>query len=123
MNKIVLTSVSVRKVVALVLTLALVFGWSAIAFAQTSSEAQYGSPTETAAGNPAVAGGTEAKIGSAEAKAGEAEAKVAEAKAKAEGAKAKVLPATGGPLLPLVALGALALGATGMLVLRQVGRR
>ncbi len=38
-------------------------------------------------------------------------------------AKAKVLPATGGPLLPPVALGAFALGATGLLVLRQLGRR
>lgn len=30
-----------------------------------------------------------------------------------------VLPATGGPLLPLLALGALALGATGLLVSRR----
>jgi hypothetical protein len=102
-GKTVLTPVGV-KVVSLVLVLALVFGWSATAYAQTSAKAQYGNPAPRVT-VPGGGGGT------------------ASAKGGGGTAKAKVLPATGGPLLPPVALGAFALGATGLFVLRQLGRR
>jgi len=99
MSKTILTRVGVRKVISLVLVLVLVFGWSAIAYAQTSADAQYGNPAPkvTVSGG---GGGTETGAGIGE-----------------------VLPATGGPLLPLVAIGTFALGTTGLLVLRRADRR
>ena len=90
----------VRKVVPLVLALVLIL-WSATAHAQTPTEAQYGDPTATSSGNIVTSS----------------------ASAAGGGSSAEVLPATGGPLLSLGALGILALSATGLLVLREVGRR
>ena len=103
MGKTILTPVGVKDV-SQVLVLVLVFGWSATAYAQTSAKAQYGNPAPKVTA-PGGGGGA------------------ASAKGGGGTAKAKVLPATGGPLLPPVALGAFALGATGLLVLRQLARR
>lgn len=91
----------VRGVVLLVLVAVLLFGWSATAYAQTSASAQYGNPAPTVTVSSGSSGG--ASGGGA--------------------ATTSVLPATGGPQFSLVALGALALSATGLLVLQRANRR
>ncbi len=112
MSKSTTTSVSIRLVLALTVTLAMLVSWTAVANAQqTSADVQYGSPTAAgvaaiaSAGEPASAGyvggtGTAGYVGAT-----------------------GVLPATGGPLLQLAALGTLALASTGLLVLRHHSRR
>ena len=85
-----------RLVLALVLVLALAFGSPAVAYAQTSFNAQYGSPT--AAGEAAIA---------------------ASGPSSAASPATGVLPATGGTLLPLVGLGTLVLSCAGLLALRR----
>jgi hypothetical protein len=94
-----------KKLMLLVSMLAMVLLAAAPAFAQPV-EAQYGAPTATPGGNPAMSGNTPSG-----------------GPAGGGGASAGVLPATGGPLLPLAALGALALGATSVLVRWQAGRQ
>lgn len=97
---------SVRRIVLLVLAVgvavALTIGFSAAAQANPSA-GQYGNPAGTASGNPAASGNAPAS--SAPGSGG-------------GGVGASVLPATGGPLIVLVALGGLALGSTGLLALR-----
>lgn len=93
----------VRGVVLLVLVAVLLFGWSATANAQTSASAQYGNPAPTVTASSGNSGGASGGVGGA--------------------ATTSVLPATGGPQFSLVALGALALSATGLLVLQQANRR
>ena len=114
MSKIILTPVSV-KVVPLVLLLVLVFGWNATAYAQTSADGQYASPTMTASGNPTATGdlpNTETEV-TASGNPLETE----------DTPSIGVLPATGGSLLPLVALATFALGATSLLILWQITRQ
>ncbi len=108
MSKSAVLSVGVRRIVPLFLALALVLSWTAAAHAQPSA-GQYGNPTATASGNPA-ASGNDASADAAGAAPGGAPS-------------ATVLPLTGGPLLVLVALGGLALGSTGLFVLRRNSRR
>lgn len=47
-----------RKIVPLILVLALTLGCVAVAYAQTPSDAQYSSPTATKSGNPKASGNT-----------------------------------------------------------------
>ncbi len=119
--------VGVRYVAPLVLAL-LALGWAATAYAQDSANAQYGSPTASPSGNPAAAGkaggGGASKAGGVSTSGGGSGGGSGGAQKGGGGAKVKVLPATGGiSLLPVVALGAVALGATGVLVLRRSGSR
>jgi hypothetical protein len=121
MSKGTTTTVSIRLVLALTVTLAMLLSWTAVANAQrTSADVQYGSPTAAgeaaiaSSGDPASAGyvggtGTEGYVGGTG----------TEGYVGATG----VLPATGGPLLQLAALGTLALASTGLLVLRHHSRR
>ncbi len=103
MSKSTTTSVSIRLVLALTVTLAMLVSWTAVANAQqTSADVQYGSPTAAGVAAIASSGGT--------------------GNAGYVGATG-VLPATGGPLLQLAALGTLALASTGLLVLRHHSRR
>jgi hypothetical protein len=81
--------------------------WTTVAYAQTSNDAQYGSPT--ASGEAAIA---EAGVSSA-----------ASSASASASASPGVLPSTGGPLVQLVALGAFAAASTGLLVLRLHGSR
>lgn len=82
--------VNTHLLVSLVLALILTFGWATFAYAQTSSDTQYGSPTASggAAGHSAVAA-------------------------------ISVLPSTGGPMIPFAVLGGLALCAAGVLAIRR----
>ncbi len=139
-----------HQILASIVALALAFGYMASAHAQTPEEAQYGSPTKTAAGNPAASGKAaspddaapnseeaEASEASAPAKAAPGSEKAAASKAdkasapktsantgaKGKGGSAKVLPATGGQSLPLIVLGTVALSAVGLLAVRRADRR
>ena len=118
MGKSVSTHLGVRKLLFVALALALVFGWGTTAQAQTPAKAQYGNPTATAAGNP----GASASASNGDAPAPDAPGGSGGSKGDARGGAVTsgVLPATGGPLLPL---GALALGATSLLVLSRIIRR
>ena len=110
-------SVGIRWLVSVIIALALMIGWAAVAHAQTSADAQYQSPTATASGNPA-ASGTSAGGG-----AGGGGVSGGASGGSGGSTSARVLPATGGLALPLVILSTLALGATGMLVVRQANRQ
>ncbi len=95
-------SLIARKFLILALVISLALGWSAAANAQTSFEGQYGDPMasgQQAIESPGAASGT----GSA--------------------AVAGVLPDTGGLMFPFFALGVLALGSAGLLMLRRNSRR
>lgn len=114
-------TVSIRLVISLIVTLTILTSWTAVAHAQQRPhDVQYGSPTATGeaaiersgyAGTAGSAGGT-GYVGSASGTGTASYAGVA-----------SVLPATGGPLLQLAALGTLALASTGLLVLRLHSRR
>ncbi len=56
MSRSISANVRAYRILASIVALALAFGYMASAHAQTPDEAQYGSPTETAAGNPAASG-------------------------------------------------------------------
>lgn len=102
MSLVSVASLIARKFLILVLVTALVVGWSAAAEAQTSFDDQYGDPLSS--GQEAIeSSGDVSDPGSV--------------------AAAGVLPDTGGPMLPFFALGALALGSTGLLMLRHNSRR
>ena len=88
----------------------MLLSWTAAAHAQTSREAQHGSPT--ASGEAAIMGSD------LSATAGSASARSAASATAGYAGITGVLPATGGPLVQLVALGAVALTSTGLLVLR-----
>lgn len=101
-----LRSLVARQFLILALAMAFIFGWAAVANAQTSFENQYGDPM--ASGREAIessgaSSGTQSGTQSV--------------------AAAGVLPDTGGSMFPFVALGALALGSTGLLMLRHNRRR
>lgn len=100
---------SLRLVSAAFISLALMLCLASIAFAQTSSDAQYGSPTESGEQAIESAGGA-AAIGVAAPSSGGA---------AATGVPLGVLPDTGGSSLVFLALGVLSLGAVILLVLRQ----
>lgn len=112
----------------LALVLTLVFGWTALAHAQTSFEGQYGSPT--ASGEDAIEASTDASGGAPAASGGSAltasggvePSPGGSGSASSSGSSSliAVLPDTGGPLLPLLALGTLALGFAGTLALRRL---
>lgn len=113
MSKSILTFMGVRRVIPLVIVLALIFGWAAVAFAQTSAGGQYGNPTRTAAGNPGSSGNPSSSGGGGGGSSG----------GGGGGGPGGItsLPATGGPLLPLVAGGSLlVLGSAGLLALRRL---
>ena len=116
------SSVGVRQIIPLVLALGLVItiSWATAAYAQTSAEAQYANPAPKAAA-PATTGGVGGKAagGSGGAPTGGVGSKAAGGSGRGAPQNLKVLPSTGGPLLPLAGLGALALGATGLLALQR----
>jgi hypothetical protein len=127
-SKSVSAPVRIRRIAWLIIALALVLNWTTVARAQSLEDAQYDSPTATASGNPAASGYV-AALGDPGAEkagdpgAGKATASGGASKAGEGSTKLQILPATGGTLLPLIALGTLALGATGLLVLQQTSRR
>ena len=76
----------------------LALSWAAVAYAQASADAQYGSPTATASGSSARSIGGGGALGGSE--------------ASGASISAKILPLTGGgPVLPLVALSTLVLSS------------
>jgi len=124
---------STRLVLALAVTVVMLLGlmsWTAVAYAQNRpNDVQYGSPTES--GEAAIErSGNSATTGSAGGSGYEGSAGGSGYEGSAGGSGyrgsagvAGVLPATGGPLLQLAALGTLALASTGLLVLRHHNRR
>ena len=109
MSKSVLSSRNVSTVLLLIVTLILLTSSVTAAYAQTSREAQYDSPTASG----------EAAIQASELSGVEGSAGASSASAGVTG----VLPSTGGPLVQLIAVAALALSSTGLLVLRQYRAR
>jgi LPXTG cell wall anchor motif len=99
---------------SLTLMLALLFVWTVGAYAQTSFEGQYGNPT--ASGEAALAASGH-NSGSVDPSSGSTDSP---ASAMGVLPLTGVLPDTGGPLLPLFALGVLALGFAGILLLRRL---
>ena len=115
------------RVLLLACALLSVLVWGGAAHAQDSFGDQYGSPVDSG----------EAAIESAESSAPDASASAAsDASASASGASASaaaattasggitsgILPLTGGPLLPVLALGLLCLSTGGLLASRLIGR-
>lgn len=90
---------SITILVALILMLTC--GMGSVVYAQTPGDVQYDKPTAS----------------------GEAAIKASDAKLKESVGVSGMLPATGGPLLALVALGAAALGSTSLLAIRYSKRR
>jgi hypothetical protein len=103
-----------RQIASLVLVLVLVLGWATVASAQTIKDAQYSDPT--ASGKAAIENSHNTGGGSVGDPSDPSDEFVG-------GVLGGVLPATGGPLLAFVGLCAVALGSTGVLVLRLNGRR
>lgn len=92
---------------ALALSLGLI--WAGVAHAQDSFGDQYGSPVDSG----------EAAIESTDS----AATATAAATSASGGITTGVLPLTGGPLLPFVALGMLSLSTIGLLAFRRSGRQ
>ena len=115
MSKIAASPSSGNRLFALVIALAALFIWASIGHAQTE-QGTYEPPGEQVAAVSTSAG----TLGGG-----------AAATASAEGVEASgadslgisLLPTTGGPLLPLIGLGAIALGATGLLARHRYSRR
>jgi LPXTG-motif cell wall-anchored protein len=106
-------SLIARKLLILALVMSLALGWSAAANAQTSFEGQYGDPMasgQQAVESPGAASGTAIESSGAASETGSA-------------AVAGVLPDTGGSMFFFFTLGVLALGSTGLLMLRHNSRR
>lgn len=104
----------VRLMTALVLMLALTFGWSVAAFAATPGDVEIDDP---AAPVSSFVGGSSALTGVS------AESSVTDPAGTSGGAALTVLPDTGGSLLFLSALGGLALIGGGLHLLRHSGAR
>ncbi len=115
MSKIVLSHRNARLVfLALVTLTAALLSWTATAHAQTSRGAQYDSPTATGQAAIAASDLSSARAGSAG---------VSSSATGVRNGLTGVLPSTGGPLVQLIAVGAIALSSTGLLVLRHNSRR
>ena len=110
------------RVLLLACALLSVLVWGGAAHAQDSFGDQYGSPVDSG----------EAAIESAESSASDASASAASAPGASASATAAttanggitsgILPLTGGPLLPVLALGLLCLSTGGLLASRLIGR-
>lgn len=110
-NTVSFTSFVIRQFLILALVTVLVIGWSATANAQTSFDTQYGDPmasSQEAIESSGASSGTSDPGSSSD---------------PGSVAAAGVLPNTGGSLFPFFALGALALGSTGLLMIRHNSRR
>lgn len=97
------------RLLLLTLTLSLGLMWAGAAYAQDPAGDQYGS--QVASGEAAIASADSAST-----------AKTA-AQPASGGITMGILPLTGGPLLPFVALGVLGLSTFGLLALRRSGDR
>ena len=99
---------------SLTLILALLFVWTVDAYARTSFEGQYGSPTASGEATLTASGHNSGSVDSS--------AGATDPSASTMGVLplTGVLPDTGGPLLPLFGLGVLGLGLAGILLLRRL---
>ncbi len=103
-----IVGLSVRLILSVILTLVLVFGWAAAAYAQSPAETQYSS--STASGEAAI---TASDVSSASG-----------ASEVAAAAGITALPSTGGlAVLPIAGLATLMLGAAGLVTLRRTNNR
>ncbi len=117
---------AVVSLVSVTLAVVLLLTWAAVAFAQTSYDGQYGDPT--ASGETAILSSGEEGPSSGGGSAAEDPASGRDsgvASAASDPANGVIpftglLPETGGPVLPLLAFGILALGSGGLLVLRRL---
>ena len=117
MSKIAVTPSGVSRILPLVLALAALFIWASVGQANTE-QPTYAPPEKQVAAPPTSAGGGEV------AAAGDVAVPAsAEAGEGADSLGISLLPTTGGPLLPLIGLGAIALGATGLLARHRYSRR
>lgn len=117
-------NLSISRVLPLVFALAAVLIWASIANAQTESQTY--TPVDTPVATSGTSAGSDGGVGAGGAAAGEASGVAAASAGEGAGSNAlgiSLLPTTGGPLLPLIGLGAIALGATGLLARNRYGRR
>jgi len=99
---------------SLTLMLALLFAWTVDAYARTSFEGQYDSPTDPGEAALVASGHNSGSVDSS------SDATDSSDSATGVLPLTGVLPDTGGPLLPLFGLGVLALGLAGILLLWRV---
>ena len=116
MSKIAATPSSGSWLFALVVALAALFIWASVGQAQTE-QGTYEPPGEQVSAVSTSAGGAGGGGAAATASAGDGEA------SGTDSLGISLLPTTGGPLLPLIGLGAIALGATGLLARHRYSRR
>lgn len=113
MSKIAVSPSRVSRLFPLVVALAALFIWASVGQAQTEQQTYEPAGEQVAAVSTSAGGGGAAATASA----GGGEA------SGADSLGISLLPTTGGPLLPLIGLGAIALGATGLLARHRYSRR
>lgn len=120
MNGIISGFVSARlALLSLTIAFALLFVWTAGAYAETSFKGQYGNPT--ASGEAALtASGDDDYSGSESSRVDPSSGATDPSSSETGVLPLSVLPDTGGPLLPLLGLGVLACGLGGILLLRRL---
>ena len=118
-----------RFVILLAAALMLVLIWGTAAYAQASGGQQYGSQTasgEAAISKANIGGTSKSSSGTGSSGTGSSgEGYSGEGASEGGAANAtglEVLPSTGGPILPFIALGVFALSATGLIALRRNNR-
>lgn len=102
----------------MVVALAALFIWASVGQAQTEQQTYEPAGEQVSAVSTSAGGGASGTGGAtATASAGDGEA------SGTDSLSISLLPTTGGPLLPLIGLGAIALGATGLLARHRYSRR
>ena len=110
------------RVLLLACALLSVLVWGGAAHAQDSFGDQYGSPVDSGEAAIESAESSVSDASASAASASDASASAAAATTASGGITSGILPLTGGPLLPVLALGLLCLSTGGLLASRLIGR-
>ena len=133
MSKNLTIPLGVSWLLPLFIALTALFVWASVAQAQT--EAQTYAPVDTSVAASDTSAGSGGAVGNSGAAASESAGSGTSARSSGDASAGSsgsaensslgigVLPSTGGPLLPLIGLSAVALGATGLLVRQRHIRR
>lgn len=123
MSKITTPLSSVSRLFPLVVALAALLIWATVGHAQTEQQTYAPPGEQVTAVSTSAGGGGASGAGGAAAPASVGGGEVSGGGSGADSLGISLLPTTGGPLLPLVGLGAIALGATGLLARHRYSRR
>ena len=123
MREITATRSSVSRLFPLVIALAALLIWASVGHAQTEQQTYEPPGKQVSAVSTSAGGGGASGAGGAAAPASAGGAEVSGGGSGADSLGISLLPTTGGPLLPLIGLGAIALGATGLLARHRFSRR